>query len=168
VELAYELELSLLGADGCRGLEAYAREQGSSELHPLTERGFLSRMRRRAMDVAQFGALWGRWDEYRRNMAQFFRQFDVVLSPVYPDTALPHGASVEEENFRGFSYTMAWNVAGNPAATVCCRQSAGLPVNVQIVTARWRDTLALRVARALEQKSGGWKAPRLFNRHKGE
>jgi amidase len=74
---------------------------------------------------------------------------------------LPHGASIEEENFRGFSHTMAYNVAGWPAAVVRCGTSdGGLPIAVQIVAAPWREDIALAVAARLEREFGGWKAVR--------
>jgi amidase len=74
-------------------------------------------------------------------------------------TALAHGASVEEANFRGFSYTMTWNVGGWPAAVVRCgATAAGLPIAVQVAAAPWREDLVLAVARRLEEAFGGWQA----------
>ena len=70
---------------------------------------------------------------------------------------LPSFASILEENFRGFSYTMAWSVAGAPAATVRCASHEGLPVNVQIVAKPWNDMLALEISRAIEERFGGWQ-----------
>lgn len=158
---AYDLEMDLLGADGCAGLDAYAVAQGSASLHPLLMSGFLQRIRARACRTPDLSTLWGRWDAFRVEMTQFFRTYDAILCPVYTQTALKHGASTEETNFRGFSYTMAWNVAGLPAATVRCGEANGLPVNVQIVTARWQDRLALKICRALELACGGFVAPHL-------
>ena len=156
---AFDIEMDLLGADGCAGLHAYANVEGSFELHPILRDGFLSRMQQRKCSASEFGNLWARWDAYRLALARFFERYDVILCPVYTQPALPHGASVEEENFRGFSYTMAWNVGGVPAATVRCGEVNGLPVNVQVVTARWNDRLALNVCALLEQALGGFKPP---------
>jgi Asp-tRNA(Asn)/Glu-tRNA(Gln) amidotransferase A subunit family amidase len=66
---------------------------------------------------------------------------------------------MEEEKFRGFSYTMAWNVGQTPAATVRCAEHEGLPINIQVVAKPWNDMLTLRVCEAIEQKFGGWQAP---------
>src|ERR1035438_985326 len=83
-------------------------------------------------------------------MAAFLGRYDVILSPVYTHPALPHGASILEGNFHGFSHTMAHNMSGWPAAVVRCGVSAtGLPIGVQIaavvrcgVSARaWATTL---------------------------
>jgi amidase len=65
---------------------------------------------------------------------------------------------VEDENFKGFSYTMAYNVTGWPAAVVRCGStSSGLPIGVQIAAAPWREDLVLGVARRLEEVFGGWQ-----------
>ena len=156
VEDAYELELALLGADGAEGIDEYLKAAGSYQTHPLLV-GFLDHMRPYRATVAQFAKRWQQWDEYRANLRAFFNRYDAVLCPVYTQTALAHGGSSIEENFRGFSYTMAWNVAGAPAATVRCATHAGLPVNVQVVTKPWRDLLALQLCRAIEDQFGGWK-----------
>ena len=144
VEDAYELELALLGADGADGIDDYLKTVGSCQTHPLLN-GFLDHMRPHRATVAQFAKRWQQWDEYRANLRTFFHRYDAILCPVYTQTALPHGGSLIEENFRGFSYTMAWNVAGAPAATVRCATHEGLPVNVQVVTKPWRDLLALEL-----------------------
>jgi amidase len=158
VENVYELELALLGADGASGIDEYLRQQGSSEVHSFLT-AFLDHMRPYETSASGLTRRWTQWDEYRGNILRFFRRYDVVLCPVYTQLALRHGESVQETNFQGFSYTMAWNVAGTPAATVRCDECDGLPVNVQVVAAPWRDLTTLAVCRVIEQEFGGWKAP---------
>jgi len=151
-EQAYELEMSLLGADGGDGIDAYLQSVGSTRTHPLLDAGFLGRMRAYRCTASELAARWAQWDEYRRGMMQFFRDYDAVLCPVYTQTALDHGASVRAGNFEGFSYTMAWNMSGNPAATVRAgADKNGLPINIQVVTARWRDSVALEIGRDVER-----------------
>jgi amidase len=157
VEDAYELELALLGADGAAGIDDYLKAVGSGETHRLLQ-GFLDHMRPHRGTVAQLAKRWQQWDDYRAGLRAFFTRYDAVLCPVYPQAALAHGGSLVEDNFRGFSYTMAWNVGGAPAATVRCATHEGLPINVQVVTKPWRDLLALQLCRAIEQGFGGWKA----------
>jgi len=149
MDQAYELELALLGADGVEGI-------GSTEVHPLLTH-FVEQMRPHSASGAELAKRWRQWDEYRRNLRRFFREYDAILCPVYTQVALKHGESILEENFRGFSYTMAWSVAGAPAATVRCASHEGLPVNVQIVAKPWNDMLALEIARAIEERFGGWQ-----------
>lgn len=156
VEQAYELELAIAGADGGEGIDNYLAGIGSRQVHPLLT-NFLNRMRPFRCSAAQLASWWAKWDEYRSAIRCFFNRYDAVLCPVYPHTALRHGDSAKEENFRGFSYTMAWNMAGAPAATVRWSEANGLPVNVQVATKPWRDLLALAICRRIEEKSGGWR-----------
>ena len=151
--------MSFIGADAGDSLRAYAKALGSTEVHPLLT-GWLDKLERFRTDLAGFARYWAAIDSYRARMFAFMRHYDVILCPAYPRPALPHGASIEEENFKGFSHTMAYNVAGWPAAVVRCGESAeGLPIAVQVAAAPWRDDVALAVASALEDIFGGWKAP---------
>jgi amidase len=159
IDQAYELELALLGADGCDDIEAYLNSAGSTQRHPLLEDGFLSRMRPFRCTLTEFASRWKQWDDYRTRMTEYFRQHDAVLCPVYAQPALKHGESVKPGNFEGFSYTMAWNVSGNPAATVRVAEVNGLPINIQVATGRWHDMLALEICQMLEQQFGGWQPP---------
>ena len=158
VEQAYELELALLGADGAESIDTYLREAGSTQVHPFLT-AFVEHLRPFRTNAEGLAARWGQWDEYRANLQKFFSQYDAIVCPIYPQAALRHGASTTGENFRGFSYTMAWNVAGAPAATVRCGDDAGLPLNVQVVTRPWQDLTALKICEALEEEFGGWKPP---------
>lgn len=160
IDEAYELEMALLGADGGDGIDAYLTSVGSTQTHPLLEAGFASRMRPFRCNASELASRWAQWDDYRAGMMKFFGQYDAVLCPVYTQPALQHSESIKSENFDGFSYTMAWNVSGNPAATVRVAEANGLPINVQVVTARWRDMLALQICGMLEEEFGGWQAPK--------
>src|ERR1700722_10456116 len=103
-------------------------------------------------------------DPFRAEMCTFLHEYDVILCPVYTQPALPHGVSTTDENFRGFSHTMAYNLTGWPAAVVRCGESAaGLPIAVQVVAKPFREDIALAVAKRLEDEFGGWKAPPLFS-----
>ena len=158
---AYDLEMKLIGPDGGDGLRAYLRELGSTEVHPLLT-GWLDKLEPYRTDLAGLARYWSEWDAYRAEMMRFLRRFDVILCPAYTHAALPHGESIGDDNFRGFSHTMAFNVAGWPGVVVRCGQSStGLPIAVQVVAAPWREDIALRVALCLEESLGGWKAPSL-------
>ena len=163
----YELELALLGADGAEGIDKYLEEAGSREVHPFLT-AFLSHMRPHAMSASGLARRWAQWDQYRRELGRFFERYDVLLCPVYSRPALRHGESTHQSNFEGFSYTMAWSTAGNPAATVRCGEHNGLPINVQVVAAPWKDMTALTVCRALEREFGGWRAPAVLRPSRNE
>jgi len=156
---AYDLEMKLLGADGGDSLRAYLAALGSSRVHPLLT-GWLDKLEAYRTDLAGFQHYWADWDGYRSEMACFLRQYDAIVCPAYPQPALPHGVSTQDANFRGFSYTMAYNLAGLPGAVVRCGESSsGLPIAVQILAKPWREDVALAIAARLEQVLGGWKAP---------
>ena len=158
---AYDLEMKILGADGGDGLRDYLRDIGSHQVHPLLTQ-WLDKLEAHRTGLAGFAAYWAEWDAYRAGIAAFLRSYDVIVCPVYSQVAVPLGTSTEDENFRGFSHTMAYNVGGLPGAVVRCGTSAeGLPIAVQIVAAPWREDLALAVALRLEQTFGGWVAPPL-------
>jgi len=156
---AYDLEMKLIGPDGGDSLRAYLHYVGSDRLHPLLC-GWLEKLERYRTDLPGFGAYWAEWDRYRAEILAFLRRFDVIVCPVFTQPALPHGASILDENFRGFSHTMAYNVAGWPAAVVRCGESAsGLPIAVQVAARPYREDVALAVALRLEAAFGGWKPP---------
>ncbi len=165
VEYAYDLEMSLLGADGAEGIEAYMLAIGSHQQHFLLREGFLNRMKNYRCSTADLGQRWAHWDRYRVELAEFFTNYDAVVSPVYTEAALRHGESVQEERFRGFSYAMAWNVGGHPAAVVRCGSTGeGLPLSVQVITPRWCEMRALSISACLEERLGGWQPSPLFGR----
>jgi amidase len=155
---AYDLEMKLIGPDGGDSLRSYLHDLGSTELHPLLT-GWLDKLDPYRTDLAGLARYWAELDSYRAEMLRFLRDFDAILCPAYIHPALPHGESIRDENFHGFSHTMAYNVAGWPGVVVRCGQSrTSLPIAVQVVAGPWREDIALRVALFLEEEMGGWKA----------
>lgn len=155
----YDLEMKLLGADGGDALRSYLHDLGSTRLHPLLS-AWLKKLEAYRTDLAGFQAYWNEWTDYRLRMCEFFRPYDVLLCPAYPQPALPHGASTLDANFRGFRATMAFNLSGLPAAVVRCGASGdGLPIAVQVASRAWREDVALAVSARLEEIFGGWQAP---------
>jgi amidase len=103
-----------------------------------------------------------RWDAYRAEMLAFAERYDIVLSPVFPDPARPHGTMNPPGKPDPMSYTTPYSLTGWPAAVVRCGTSPeGLPIGVQLVARPWRDDVALAAAAALERALGGWRAPAL-------
>jgi len=130
---------------------------GSARTHPLLE-GWLKKLEPYRTTVDGFAEYWGALDRFRTRMFAFLLDYDAILSPVCAQAALPHGSSIEERTFQGFSYTMTHNLTGWPAAVVRCGQTAaGLPIGVQIAAHPWREDVALRIAAQLESALGGWQ-----------
>lgn len=164
VERSYELEMKFLGADGGDGLRSFLRSIGSYRTHPLLD-GWLAKLEEYRTDVAGLANYWAAIDEFRGGMYRYLDSFDAIVSPVAAHTALPHGTSIEDANFKGFSYTMTHNLTGWPAAVVRCgTTAAGLPIGVQIAAAPWREDIVLGIAQRLEEVFGGWQ-PVLVNDH---
>jgi amidase len=156
---AYDLEMKFLGADGGDSLRRYLESSGSTTLHPLLT-GWLEKLEAYRTDLSGFQGYWAELDRYEGEMFAFLSNYDAIVGPVYTQPALPHGASILDVNFRGFSHTMAYNLTGWPAAVVRCGESSsGLPIGVQVIARPWREDVALALADSLEKAFGGWKAP---------
>jgi amidase len=157
IEESYDLEMQMIGPDGGDALRAYVSAIGSARTHPLLD-GWLTKLEPYRTMLEGFAEYWAALDRFRARMFAFLEDYDAILSPVCAQTALPHGRSIEEQTFRGFSYTMTHNVTGWPAAVVRCGQTgAGLPIGVQIAAHPWREDVALRIASHLESACGGWQ-----------
>jgi amidase len=161
IDRTYELEMKYLAPDGGDGLRGFLQAIGSTRTHPLLE-GWLRKHEPYRTSVGGFGAYWAELDEFRAGMHAFLNDYDAVVSPVAAFAALPHGKSIDDDVFPGFSYTMTYNMTGWPAAVVRCGETReGLPIGVQVAAAPWREDVALAVAQRLEDLFGGWKAPLL-------
>lgn len=157
VEESYELEMQMIGSDGGDALRSYLAAVGSTRTHPLLD-GWLAKLEPYRTTLEGFAGYWAALDRFRARMFAFLEDYDAILSPVCPQAALPHGGSIEERTFQGFSYTMTHNLTGWPAAVVRCGQTAGgLPIGVQIAAHPWREDVALRIAAQLESAFGGWQ-----------
>ncbi len=158
VEESYDLEMKLIGPDGGDGLREYLRQIGSDRTHALLE-GWLQKLEPYRTDLAGFAAYWESLYRFRAAMHGYLRDYDAVLSPACSGPAVAHGSSIDDATFRGFSYTMTYNVTGWPAAVVRCGKSReGLPIAVQVAAHPWREDVALAVASRLEHLFGGWQA----------
>ena len=96
-------------------------------------------------------------------MLSLTEKYDIIISPVHPFAALPHGAIMALENLPGTSYTITYNLTAWPSAVVRGGASPrGLPIGVQIVARPWREDVALAVAQHIETVLGGWQRPPLW------
>jgi 1-carboxybiuret hydrolase len=104
-----------------------------------------------------------RW--YRAEMLKLFQHVDAILAPATPCVAPLIGQKTfvldgQEMPLRPNIgvYTQPISFIGLPVVAVPVPTAAGLPIGVQIITAPWREDLALRVARTLEA-AGVARAP---------
>lgn len=107
--------------------------------------------------------------EIFRLVQHWFEDVDFLVTPTLSRTALPidqdlfepiniDGVEVGELRRNWFPYTMAFNITGHPALTLCCGyDSDGLPIGLQIV-GRFRDDASVLRAAALYEASEKWLA----------
>ncbi len=157
ISRSYDLEMKFLGPDGGDGLRDFLTSIGSHQTHPLLQ-GWLAKLEQHRTDIAGFAKYWSEIDAFRTEMHAYLNTCDVLLSPVASSPAVPHGHTIHDNVFPGFSYTMTHNLTGWPAAVVRCGTSPeGLPIGVQVAAAPWREDIALAVVLLLEQALGGWQ-----------
>ncbi|MFF0361398.1 amidase [Streptomyces fungicidicus] len=90
-----------------------------------------------------------------RRMGRFHDTYDLLVTPTMPITAFEAGAEVPKgsghHRWTGWTpFTYPFNMTQQPAATVPVGADAdGLPIGLQLVSARHRDDLVLRVAHTL-------------------
>ena len=100
--------------------------------------------------------MYERWDAFRSGVLKFMSRFDLVLSPVAPDIAPL--IRVKPVGDHQLSYTVPYSLTGNPCVVVRAGTSPeNMPIGVQVVARNWNDAVALRAARAIERKLGGWR-----------
>jgi aspartyl-tRNA(Asn)/glutamyl-tRNA(Gln) amidotransferase subunit A len=98
----------------------------------------------------------GRRSELAIHMGRFHARYDLLLTPAVPIPAFEAGREVPEGSpHRRWTswtpFTYPFNLTQQPAASVPCGfTSAGLPVGLQIVGAKYKDALVLRAAHAYQ------------------
>ena len=106
-------------------------------------------------------------NEMRKAAERLFRDVDIVLSPTAPVVAFPaewaSPINDPERPFEHIVFTVPWNMAENPAASINCGFTAsGLPIGLQIVGPRFADLTVLRIAKFYESRRGvitNWPEP---------
>ncbi|MEV5970340.1 amidase [Streptomyces sp. NPDC051921] len=110
---------------------------------------------------------------HRHGWRQLFAEYDAVVCPVTPTPAFPHDHDPDLLGRRididGAAYPfldqLVWaglaTMPGLPATAVPAGLSPdGLPVGVQLIGPMFEDRTPLRLAELLEQRIGGFRAPR--------
>jgi amidase len=154
-DLEHTLALySIIAIDGGQGLRRILRECGTD-----LSRSSLSHLRaERAPTPGQQAMLFEAVGRFRVGVLAFMQDHDLILCPPNARSATPPGS--ERANLRDYTYTMAWNLTGQPAAVVRAgADRAGLPIGAQLVARPWREDVALAAALCVERELGGWQPP---------
>jgi aspartyl-tRNA(Asn)/glutamyl-tRNA(Gln) amidotransferase subunit A len=108
-----------------------------------------------------FAAAHAKVEALRSAFAGFFQKYDVLLTPVTPMTATPHGAleivvnGVKAPWTHVLAATSPFNMTGLPALSIpYAFSSEKLPIGIQLV-AKWLDEATiLRLGAMLERRGG--------------
>lgn len=142
--------------DGHGEAERLLKEH-ADELHPESVSEI---MRGRDVTVEQYAEALTRLWHFRSQMADFFEDYDLLITPTNPVTAFPvdeqpsliGGRAVQPHWTTFMPFQVFWNLTGYPVASVPCGFDAdGLPVGIMIA-AKWggEDTV-LKASAALEE-----------------
>ena len=136
-------------------------------LHDMYKRtrteGFGEEVKRRIM-LGSFVLSSGYYDAYylkalrtkaliKKEFDQAFGKYDVLLAPAAPYTAPKIGESLKDPMamYLGDIYTVAVNLCGLPGITVPCgKDSAGLPIGIQMIGDCFMERKILHAAHAYE------------------
>lgn len=131
-------------------------EEKADELYPDTVEELKLGQKVTATEyINAFTKLW----QFRSRMAEFFEQYDLLMTPTNPVTAYPVGNPPTEIGGRPSNphwstfavFRVSWNVTGYPTATIPCGWSAeGLPVGLLITSRSGREDVVLRASAAFE------------------
>lgn len=154
LEETWDLWTSLNVADGAYGVLEILEKAGTTQ----TSRNLGSADQE--VTGREFGRRLREMDLFRSQMLGFMANYDVIICPVNANVAIKHDTLYQ--NFASFSYASTYNLTGWPAAVVRAGTSPeGLPIGVQIVANPWREDVALKVAKFVEDTFGGWQKPPL-------
>lgn len=178
-----EASSNLARFDGVR--YGYRRESAESlhEMYKMTRsEGFGSEVKRRIF-LGSFVLSSGYYDAYylkalkaraliKSCFDQAFKEYDVIVGPVAPQTAPKIGESLLNplKMYLGDLYTVAVNLAGLPAVCVPGKLSCtGLPIGIQFIGDCFQESKIIRAASTFEKARGAFpQAPVLKEREESD
>jgi aspartyl-tRNA(Asn)/glutamyl-tRNA(Gln) amidotransferase subunit A len=153
------LSMTLFSAEGGLYLEPIIAGR-QSELYPALRR----RLSIKVESLSEYLMAEAEVEGLRRDLAQYFTRYDVLLCPTAPIPAHPHEAS--ECVIRGqvlpprhvLRATLPFDLTGPPALSVPFGWSPdGLPIGVQVVGRHFDEATVLHVGLCLESMQDGGK-----------
>ncbi|MFE3956319.1 amidase [Nocardia sp. NPDC059091] len=110
-------------------------------------------------DLVGYVGLFAHRRRLQRAWARFFRDYPLVLSPIWAQPAFAHGwdAATSANSLSALELlrpVMPANALGLPAAATTGGFAAGMPVGVQIIAPAFRDDTALAAAEVIQTAVG--------------
>ncbi|MEU4707558.1 amidase [Nocardia salmonicida] len=173
---AAAIYMQLLFAGSGAGLPVEAYEQLRTQAAALSTYDLslgATRLRGMAFTHRDWVEANNRRELHRHGWRELFAEFDAVVCPITPTPAFPHDHDPDllgrHIDIDGVEYPyldqLVWaglaTMPGLPATAIPTGLSPeGLPVGVQLIGPMFEDRTPLRLAELLEQKIGGFRAPR--------
>jgi len=159
-----EASSNLARFDGVRYGRRSDKADNLLELYHMSRsEGFGPEVKRRIM-LGTYALSSGYYDAYylkaqqvrtliKQDFDQVFANFDLIIGPTAPTTAFKLGEQVDNPltMYLNDILTIPVNLAGNPAISVPCGFSDGLPVGLQLIGKNLDESTVLRAAHAYEQ-----------------
>ncbi|MDO7910067.1 amidase [Pseudomonas monteilii] len=151
--------LFITGNDGGAGwrqlLDGIGKRRSTPQLEGLVRMS--EEVRPTVLEVKQD---WTDMDQFRYQLAAFFRAHDLLITPVHPDVAFAHGQSLLDR--QAYGYVFPFSLSGSPALVMNAGHDpvTGLPIGIQIVAPHWQEHRLLSFARALEARLPAWTPAR--------
>lgn len=150
-----ELSRILMGIEGSVivGRSVAGRED---QLHPFIR----NRLAVRDVPLVDYIGALEVSEELRRQMADFFLRFDLLISPVCSAVAFEHGRSevriddalVDARHI--LRAAVPWNITGHPALAVPFAMTGdGMPIGVQLIGRKFDERLICKAGLALQAAS---------------
>jgi Asp-tRNA(Asn)/Glu-tRNA(Gln) amidotransferase A subunit family amidase len=166
LERTFDLWFAWLGVAGVGGLlEMYKGKE--DQMGPLMQ-GLARVAESSTMTLDQYLSAWAGRDMLRASVVNEMMDCPIILAPVVAAPAFHHDQREFEiegqpvEYLKMFSYAMAYNLLGLPAAVVPAgRSPEGLPIGVQVVGRPFEEEDVLITAALLEEALGGYQRPEL-------
>ncbi len=159
-----EASANLARYDGVKyGFSVKDGRSVEDEMEQTRGRGFGAEVKRRIM-LGTYALSAGYYDAYylkaqkvrtliKREFDAALAKNDVILTPTSPSVAFRLGEKVDDPYamYLNDLYTIPVNIAGNPALSLPCGFSQGLPVGMQLIGRPFEESTLLGASHAYEQ-----------------